>query len=174
MLSLAAGGCGAVDEPEVADEPDAEESLDEPELGAADDGALDEGELGEDALGDDELDEDELGEDALGDAELGDAEGELDEDELEPALGEPAAPESLFLSAPGLLSALLSALVSLLGEADGVEAPAALLLALASIPSLAIVSESSRPLLFRPSLLWKSRSAAWVFGPILPSTSPGS
>ena len=61
------------------------------------------------------------------------------------------------------------------GDADGLlvalsaEAPA-----LACTPSFDIVSVSRRPLALIPSLLWKSFSAAWVLGPITPSTAPGS
>jgi hypothetical protein len=59
------------------------------------------------------------------------------------------------------------------GDALGVE----LLLDVADAletPSLLIVSESRRPLAFRPSFFWNSRRADMVFGPILPSMSPGS
>src|SRR5882672_1328640 len=86
---------------------------------------------------------------------------------------------ALGAAAPGFeeSSAFVSALVSVFGEAAGLEAAAPVSAAaplLASTPSLVIVSVSMRPVAFRPSLLWKSLSAAWVLGPILPSISPGS
>jgi hypothetical protein len=61
-----------------------------------------------------------------------------------------------------------------LGEAEGL--PAAPLSAAlpACTPSLDAVSLSRRPVAFNPSFCWYSRSACRVFGPILPSTSPGS
>src|SRR5882672_4594788 len=107
LLVSVAPGCGALDEPEV------EESVDEPELGEADGAAL----------------------------------GAADE---APAL------ESVLVSVAALVSveALVSDFASVLGEAAGLElAPAALVFE--STPSLVIVSASSRPLPFRPSLLWK-------------------
>src|SRR5262245_17204450 len=44
----------------------------------------------------------------------------------------------------------------------------------ASTPSLARVARSRRPLSARPSCFWNSRRAAVVFGPTVPSASPGS
>src|SRR5665213_1071331 len=41
---------------------------------------------------------------------------------------------------------------------------------LAGFISAAIVSLSTRPVAFNPFAFWKSITAAWVFGPILPST----
>jgi hypothetical protein len=60
-----------------------------------------------------------------------------------------------------------------LGEADGLD-DAPVELVLVSTPSFEAVSASRLPVAFRPSFCWKSRSAALVLGPILPSTSPGS
>jgi hypothetical protein len=57
-----------------------------------------------------------------------------------------------------------------LGDADGLLEP----LADACTPSFEAVSLSSRPVAFRPSFCWYSRSACRVFGPMMPSTSPGS
>jgi hypothetical protein len=99
-------------------------------------------------------DEDEL----LGDEELDDP---LGDEELEEPLGdeEPDAPADELPE------------VELLGDADGLLEDELLL---ACTPSFDAVSLSIRPVAFRPSFCWKSRRAAWVLGPILPSTSPGS
>ena len=78
---------------------------------------------------------------------LGDVEPEA------PVLLEASAPVFGEAEAPLVVSLFASAFESAFGEADGLALAPAEAPAFASTPSLLIVSASSRPLAFRPSLL---------------------